>query len=61
MGERDDVVREKPSVYGDQDAFGNDLAALRRNLRWTYQQRLEVAEKSSFELKELLRGAKRLR
>jgi len=38
------VVREERSPYGEQDAWGNDVAMLRRNLHQSLEQRMKRAE-----------------
>lgn len=44
MEKPEDTVQESRNVYGDQDAFGNDLSILRMNLKLTPEQRLLKAQ-----------------
>jgi len=53
-----DKVREAPSPYGEQDAYGNSVDSLRLNLKLTPLERLikaETAAKGLLRLKHALK------
>lgn len=52
---KDDEVREERSPYGEQDAWGNSVDALRANLKLSYLERLRRGEAHSKDV-EKLRG-----
>lgn len=60
MSDEPKVVRENPHPYGEQDAYGNSISALRANLKLTPVERLRKAErqlKEAMELRDALRRA----
>ena len=52
-------VKETRSPYGEQDEWGNDIAALRANLKLTYAERLVRADRAAKSLYELKNALKR--